>query len=176
MGGEVGGYGRAFWKKRRKSKGYAPLQGERHLKDSLGGTLIDTKNYRLEVRHSNQADTGNERGYGFNAEVGDDVYGEDPTVNRLEALAAEMVGKGSGCILYPQAPWETKYQLCPGRKGETRLFWSLRLTFIRDASGRSAVLSQVQVRPITGKYRAMDPCDVKSAVRGGKTFISPELP
>ncbi|HEY6008623.1 MAG TPA: low-specificity L-threonine aldolase [Geobacteraceae bacterium] len=26
------------------------------------------------------------------AEVGDDVYGEDPTVNRLEALAADMVG------------------------------------------------------------------------------------
>jgi len=27
------------------------------------------------------------------AEVGDDVYGEDPTVNRLEGLAAEMLGK-----------------------------------------------------------------------------------
>lgn len=27
------------------------------------------------------------------AEVGDDVYGEDPTVNRLEALAAEILGK-----------------------------------------------------------------------------------
>jgi threonine aldolase len=26
------------------------------------------------------------------AEVGDDVYGEDPTVNRLQALAAEMLG------------------------------------------------------------------------------------
>lgn len=25
------------------------------------------------------------------AEVGDDVYGEDPTVNRLEAIAAEML-------------------------------------------------------------------------------------
>jgi len=29
----------------------------------------------------------------FEAEVGDDVYGEDPTVNRLEAVAAEMMGK-----------------------------------------------------------------------------------
>src|SRR5438094_4176510 len=27
------------------------------------------------------------------AEVGDDVWGEDPTVNRLEARAAEIVGK-----------------------------------------------------------------------------------
>jgi len=29
----------------------------------------------------------------FDAEVGDDVYGEDPTVNRLEARAAEITGK-----------------------------------------------------------------------------------
>ena len=27
------------------------------------------------------------------AEVGDDVYGEDPTVNRLEAMAAELLDK-----------------------------------------------------------------------------------
>ncbi len=27
------------------------------------------------------------------ADVGDDVYGEDPTVNRLQELAAEMLGK-----------------------------------------------------------------------------------
>src|SRR5258707_11600490 len=38
------------------------------------------------------------------AEVGDDVYGEDPTVNRLEARAAEIFGKEaalfvpSGCM------------------------------------------------------------------------------
>jgi threonine aldolase len=31
----------------------------------------------------------------FEAEVGDDVYGEDPTVNRLEAMAARMMGKGA---------------------------------------------------------------------------------
>ncbi|MEK7750652.1 MAG: beta-eliminating lyase-related protein, partial [Acidobacteriota bacterium] len=29
----------------------------------------------------------------FEAEVGDDVYGEDPTVNRLEIRAAEILGK-----------------------------------------------------------------------------------
>ena len=29
----------------------------------------------------------------FEAEVGDDVYGEDPTINRLEARAAELFGK-----------------------------------------------------------------------------------
>ena len=33
------------------------------------------------------------------APVGDDVYGEDPTVNELEALAAEMVGKEAGLFV-----------------------------------------------------------------------------
>ena len=34
----------------------------------------------------------------FEAEVGDDVYGEDPTVNRLEAMVAEMMGKEAALL------------------------------------------------------------------------------
>jgi threonine aldolase len=33
------------------------------------------------------------------AELGDDVYGEDPTVLRLESLAAEMTGKGAALLV-----------------------------------------------------------------------------
>lgn len=29
----------------------------------------------------------------FNAEVGDDIYGEDPSINELEAYSAELFGK-----------------------------------------------------------------------------------
>ena len=36
----------------------------------------------------------------YTAEVGDDVYGDDPTINRLEELAAEMLGKGGGALCY----------------------------------------------------------------------------
>ena len=32
------------------------------------------------------------------AEVGDDVYGEDPTVNRLQDLAAQMMGKEAASV------------------------------------------------------------------------------
>ncbi len=35
----------------------------------------------------------------FNAEVGDDCYGEDPTVNALEQLAAEKIGKESAMFV-----------------------------------------------------------------------------
>src|SRR6266481_6060574 len=43
------------------------------------------------------------------AELGDDVYGEDPTVNRLERIAAEIVGKEAALI----AP-ENTHNLCAG--------------------------------------------------------------
>ena len=37
------------------------------------------------------------------AEVGDDVFGEDPTINKLQERAAEMLGKEAGLIT-PAAP------------------------------------------------------------------------
>ena len=33
------------------------------------------------------------------AELGDDIYGEDPTVNRLEAKAAAMLGKEAAVFM-----------------------------------------------------------------------------
>ncbi|MGH6629923.1 MAG: beta-eliminating lyase-related protein, partial [Burkholderiales bacterium] len=33
------------------------------------------------------------------ADVGDDVFGEDPTVNRLEAMAAALLGKESAIFV-----------------------------------------------------------------------------
>src|SRR5258706_16008734 len=35
----------------------------------------------------------------YRAEVGDDVYGEDPTVRRLEELAAERMGMAAGLLV-----------------------------------------------------------------------------
>ena len=35
----------------------------------------------------------------YRAEVGDDVYGEDPTVNALEKLGAELTGKEAGLFV-----------------------------------------------------------------------------
>ncbi len=40
------------------------------------------------------------------AEVGDDVWEEDPTVKRLEAMSAERLGKQAGLLAAP-VPWGT---------------------------------------------------------------------
>jgi threonine aldolase len=44
----------------------------------------------------------------FQAEVGDDVFGDDPTVARLEELAAGMLGKEAGMFV----PSGTQSNLC----------------------------------------------------------------
>ncbi len=58
-----------------------------------------------------------------NAEVGDDVFGEDPTVNRLEALTAEMLGK-EAALYVSAAHWALIAQLAHvGRQCE---LWATR--------------------------------------------------
>ena len=53
------------------------------------------------------------------ADVGDDVFGEDPSVNQLEAFAAEIFGMEAG-IFARVVQWPIKLQLNairkPGRK------------------------------------------------------------
>ena len=41
------------------------------------------------------------------AEVGDDVWGEDPTVNALEERAAELLGKEARALRHAPARWAT---------------------------------------------------------------------
>lgn len=43
----------------------------------------------------------------YQAQVGDDVYGDDPTVNQLEKKAAEMMGKDQ-LYLLPVVQWATQ--------------------------------------------------------------------
>ena len=41
------------------------------------------------------------------AEVGDDVFGDDPTVIRLEEMAGPAAGQGGRACSSPPAPWAT---------------------------------------------------------------------
>src|SRR5208283_3453775 len=68
-----------------------PAEGRRGFRTS-GGGIARMKTYDL------RSDTVTRPGPGMrkamaDADVGDDVYGEDPSVNRLQEMAAEMTGK-----------------------------------------------------------------------------------
>jgi len=81
------------------------------------------------------------------ADVGDDVYGEDPTVNHLEALAAQMLGKEAalfvvsgtqGNLLGVMAHCERGDEYVVGQQGHTYKY----------EGGGAAVLGSIQPQPL----------------------------
>lgn len=73
------------------------------------------------------------------AEVGDDVYGEDPTVNRLQALAAEMTGKEAGLFVPSGTMGNLLSVLSVCTRGDEVIMGNLGHTFLFEGGGISAL-------------------------------------
>ena len=53
-----------------------------------------------------------------NAEVGDDVFGDDPTVKKLEGIVTELLGKSSA-LFFPSGTMSNQVALrCLANRGE----------------------------------------------------------
>lgn len=98
------------------------------------------------------------------AEVGDDVYGEDPTVNRLQELGAKMVGK-EDALFIPSGTMGNQVAIMSWTSRGDEIIVEEQAHIINYEVGAPAVLSQVQTRPIKGFRGAMDPEEVKAAIR-----------
>ncbi|KUK03493.1 MAG: L-threonine aldolase [Thermotoga sp. 50_1627] len=98
------------------------------------------------------------------AEVGDDVYGEDPTVNRLEELAAKMFGKEAALFVASGTMGNQVSIMAHTQRGDEVILESDSHVFWYEA-GAMAVLSGVMPHPIKGKNGAMDPEDVRRAIK-----------
>jgi threonine aldolase len=98
------------------------------------------------------------------APVGDDVFGEDPTVNRLEEYVADLLGKEAA--LYAPSGTMTNQigvQVSTNR-GEEVLLHEGSHIFVYEA-GAPAMLSSVQLRTLPGDNGILDPETVHAAVR-----------
>lgn len=73
------------------------------------------------------------------AEVGDDVYGEDPTVNRLEALAAEIVGKEAGLFVPSGTMGNLAALLAHCGRGDEAIVGDKAHTFVYEQGGMAAL-------------------------------------
>ncbi|MCX8171155.1 MAG: low-specificity L-threonine aldolase [Candidatus Bathyarchaeota archaeon] len=99
-----------------------------------------------------------------NAELGDDVYREDPTVNRLEEMAAKKMGK-EAALLVPSGTManlvslmsNTKRGDCVILEAESHIYWY-------EVGGISAIAGLLPW-PIRGHMGALDPRDVEAAIR-----------
>ena len=73
------------------------------------------------------------------APVGDDVYGEDPTVNRLQAMAAEMLGKEAALFVASGTMGNLAGILAHCTRGDEVILGNQAHTFLFEAGGISAL-------------------------------------
>jgi len=98
------------------------------------------------------------------APVGDDVFGEDPTVNRLEEHVADLLGK-EAALYAPSGTMTNQIGVHVGTsRGEEVLLHEGSHVFFYEA-GAPAMLSSVQLRTLSGESGVLDPETVRSAVR-----------
>jgi threonine aldolase len=84
------------------------------------------------------------------AEVGDDVYGDDPTVNRLEGLAAEMLGKESALFVPSGTMGNLIALLVHCQRGHEVIVGNQSHIYLNEAGGMSA-LGGIQPCPIQNR-------------------------
>lgn len=103
------------------------------------------------------------------AEVGDDVYGDDPTVNRLQDMAAEMTGQEAGLFVASGTMGNLSAVLAHCQRGDEVILGKEAHTYRYEAGGISVLggvhSCQLPNRPdgsmalneIEGAIRADDP-------------------
>lgn len=98
------------------------------------------------------------------AEVGDDVYGEDPTVNRLEAMAAEMLGK-EAAVFVPSGVMGNQLALRLHTRPGDEVIVDSTSHLIRYEGGSASSLSGVQLVCVPGNRGRLSPESVEAAIR-----------
>jgi len=81
------------------------------------------------------------------AEVGDDVYGDDPTVKKLECLGAEMLGK-EAALFVPSGTFGNQLALFTWCDRGTEVLLSEECHIIQHEAGAASIIAGVQTRPI----------------------------
>src|SRR3972149_10188499 len=74
-----------------------------------------------------------------NAELGDDVFGEDPTVTRLQEMVAEMLGKEAALLVTSGTQGNLAAMLTHCRRGDEVILGELSHSVIFEVGGASAL-------------------------------------
>lgn len=99
------------------------------------------------------------------AEVGDDVYGEDPSINRLEQRAAELLGKEAGLLTASGTMSNLIAALTFCQRGDEMVMGDQAHIFWNESAGVSA-LAGAQVRLVPNDEQGrMAPGDLMDAIR-----------
>jgi threonine aldolase len=98
------------------------------------------------------------------AEVGDDCYGEDPTVNRLQELAAKMLGCDAA-LFVPSGTMANQIAVKVLSQPGGEVVCEDDCHLIHHEAGACALLAQVQLRGLESTLGVLAPDDVRAAIR-----------
>jgi threonine aldolase len=103
------------------------------------------------------------------APLGDDVLGDDPPVNELEAVAAARLGKEASVFLPSGTMGNLIGVAVNSRPGEEVIADTESHVYLYEAAGAAAIAG-VQIQPITTAAGVMSPEQIVSAIRPRDDF------
>ena len=98
------------------------------------------------------------------AEVGDDVYREDPTINRLQERVAALLGK-QAALFVPSGVMANQLAVHTHTRPGDEVLIHEGGHILHYEGGSAAALSSVQLHPLPGVHGVIDPRDVRAAIR-----------
>jgi threonine aldolase len=98
------------------------------------------------------------------ADLGDDVWGEDPTVNRLQEVAARAMGKEAALFVSSGTLGNLLGVLVNARSGQEIIVDSESHVFLNEGAG-AAALGGIQLRTLTPSRGMLAPDQVEAAIR-----------
>src|SRR5687767_2629204 len=105
------------------------------------------------------------------ADVGDDVYGEDPSVNRLQERVAALLGKPAA-LFFPSGTMANQAALRVHTRPGDVVLASRNAHILRAEAGAAAALSGLQIEAI-GRDGAFRPEEVRAAVAPNDVHAAP---
>ena len=98
------------------------------------------------------------------AKVGDDVYGDDPTINSLEALGAQMLGK-EAALFVPSGTFGNQLALFTWCPRGTEVVLGEDCHIVAHEAGAPAVIAGVQIRCVPNPGGVMRPEEIRKRLR-----------
>ena len=100
----------------------------------------------------------------YKAKVGDDVYGDDPSVNELEATACEIFDKEAALFVASGTMGNAVSVLAHTQRGDEIILEQRSHIYLNEVGGL-AVMGQLMARTIPGEKGYMKPTDIKAVIR-----------
>lgn len=108
----------------------------------------------------------------YEAELGDDVYGEDPTVNRLQEMAADIIGK-EAAMLVPSGTMGNQIAILTHCQPGTEVIMEADSHIYYYEAAAASAFAGIQPRPLQGQKGVLPADLVEWAIRQDDIHLPP---